>query len=145
MLGRTKKLFIAFFLSVFLLTTFSIPFADAQTWYDQDFMGPNGFYAKVNDTDNPTEIFGERYTTAQVQWVVYGFGAFLINRIVPHGREIFLCANNDGDSDADEIIDCLLALVAVLGEASPDAQQARFADASKDWTMVFTNNHGLYQ
>ena len=39
-----------------------------ETWYTQSF--PTWF-VKVFDDTNPTEIFGERYTAAQVQWVVY--------------------------------------------------------------------------
>lgn len=43
----------------------------AQMWYSQD---PFDWYLKVYDQDTSpaNEIFGERYTAAQVQWVLYG-------------------------------------------------------------------------
>lgn len=50
--------------------------ASAGTWYNQDF---GSWFGKVYDTSNPSEIFGERYTAAQVQWVVYGLFAFILN------------------------------------------------------------------
>ncbi len=37
-------------------------------WYNQN---PAQWYTKVYDDSNPTEIFGERYTAAQVQWIIY--------------------------------------------------------------------------
>lgn len=51
--------------------------ASAGTWYNQDF---KTWYTKVADPTNPSEIFGERYTAAQVQWVIYGLFAFFINQ-----------------------------------------------------------------
>ena len=40
------------------------------TWYKQDF---GSWYSKVyGDESPPSEIFGERYTAAQVQWIIYG-------------------------------------------------------------------------
>ncbi len=38
------------------------------TWYNQN---PFQWYSKVYDKDNPSEIFGERYTAAQVQWILF--------------------------------------------------------------------------
>jgi len=66
--------------------------ARAQTsWYSQD---PIEWYLKVYDKDAspPNEIFGERYTAAQVQWVVYSF-IFLPIRIVSGvvGDDVILC------------------------------------------------------
>ena len=36
-------------------------------WYNQT---PDQFHRKVFDTTNPDEIFGERYTFAQVNWII---------------------------------------------------------------------------
>lgn len=57
--------------------------APTGTWYNQSF---NDWFNKVYNPDvSPdNEIFGERYTAAQVQWVIYGLGAFLIN--IPFGN-----------------------------------------------------------
>jgi hypothetical protein len=49
------------------------------TWYNQSFQD---WYGKVYDINNSNEIFGERYTAAQVQWVFYGVLSFIINQAV---------------------------------------------------------------
>jgi hypothetical protein len=74
-----KKLTLSVLTAVFLLLNVATPFVHAQEpghWYNQGF---EEWYAKVYDTDNPEEIFGERYTAAQVWWVVYGLIAFIMN------------------------------------------------------------------
>jgi hypothetical protein len=74
-----KKLLISSLVAVFLLLNVATPFVHAQEpghWYNQGF---EEWYAKVYDTDNPEEIFGERYTAAQVWWVLYGLIAFIMN------------------------------------------------------------------
>lgn len=72
-----------------MLVNLSAPFAHAEDrpWHDQDF---KPWYIKVYDPENPTEIFGERYTAAQVQWVIYGFVSMLINFVV-QDRELSYC------------------------------------------------------
>jgi hypothetical protein len=46
-------------------------------WYSQDF---GSWWVKVyGNTTNQNEIFGERYTAAQVQWVIYGLFSFFMN------------------------------------------------------------------
>jgi len=77
--------------------------ASAQTWFKQDF--PD-WYIKVYDTDaTPAdEIFGERYTAAQVEWVVWGLVAFLYNHVLP--PEIAVCIMENPD-DIDARNDCL--------------------------------------
>lgn len=63
--------------------------ASAGTWYNQDF---KTWYTKVADPTNPSDIFGERYTAAQVQWVIYGLFAFIINQSTgPDMSEIIHC------------------------------------------------------
>lgn len=51
--------------------------APTGTWYNSSFQD---WYSKVYDDSNQSEIFGERYTAAQVQWVVYGLLSFLVNQ-----------------------------------------------------------------
>jgi hypothetical protein len=71
--------FLVLFLSV--APSFSVAkAADAANWYNQDFVT---WFGKVSDQSNPSEIFGERYTSAQVEWVIYGLFAFLINHTTP--------------------------------------------------------------
>lgn len=82
-----KKLLVSLFLFLVLflnVAPFSPSFAqspspasnpftsDNETWYTQSF--PTWF-TKVFDDSNPTEIFGERYTAAQVQWVVFSLAS----------------------------------------------------------------------
>lgn len=66
-----KKLTVAILLALFLLVSIFTPIAQAQegvSWYNQDF---KEWYLKVYDINNQSEIFGERYTAAQVQWILY--------------------------------------------------------------------------
>lgn len=59
-------------LYLFVLSLSSwVPKANAQepgSWYKQSFQE---WFLKVYDNKNPQEIFGERYTAAQVEWVLY--------------------------------------------------------------------------
>jgi hypothetical protein len=78
------------FLTLGVLTSsflsFLVPSAKAQggtgPWYNQTF--PQWYTKVYDDTTNPpTEIFGERYTAAQVQWIIYGLGGFILAPIKP--------------------------------------------------------------
>jgi len=74
------------------------------TWFRQDF--PD-WYVKVYDTDGGSpadEIFGERYTAAQVEWVVWGLVAFLFNHILPPETAVCILENPE---DIDARNDCL--------------------------------------
>lgn len=72
-----KKIFLSIFVALFLLTHIATP-AKADTWFNQD---PINWYKKVYDTSiSPEpEIFGERYTAAQVQWIFYSVFSIPIN------------------------------------------------------------------
>lgn len=48
-------------------------------WYRQGF---KEWYDKVFDKGNPNEIFGERYTFAQVQWIFYSLLSLLIPDVI---------------------------------------------------------------
>lgn len=79
---KVFKKFIFSFLTVLIVLFSFAPYfspAKAQTWYNQSFQE---WYGKVYDPTNPSEIFGERYTAGQVQWIVYGLMSFLINTVV---------------------------------------------------------------
>src|SRR3972149_5454375 len=88
-----KKLLASIVLAAFLLVT-SVPSVYAQpakNWYFQSW---EDWYAKVYDDQNPDEIFGERYTAAQVEWVIYGIGAFIINHLIGDGTLVGCIARN---------------------------------------------------
>jgi hypothetical protein len=82
-----KKLLASLLLATFLLTTFFVPHVKAEgNWYNQSFQE---WYAKVHDDNNPQEIFGERYTSAQVEWIIWSALAWLPTKIV--GPNIMIC------------------------------------------------------
>lgn len=73
----TKKISLILLSSILFLNSMAMPFATAladdeapSTWYNQGF---GNWFIKVydDDTSPPSEIFGERYTAAQVQWILY--------------------------------------------------------------------------
>ncbi len=68
-------------------------------WYDQDFQS---WYNKVYDEGNPSEIFGERYTAAQVQWIVYSLFSFIMRNTTGQMAD---CAFAKGG--VDQIRQCL--------------------------------------
>jgi hypothetical protein len=74
------------FLTLTLLTTsvlsFLVPNVKAEEvgpWYAPTYQQ---WYTKVYDQSNPTEIYGERYTNAQVWWIIYSLGAFVQNVVL---------------------------------------------------------------
>lgn len=96
-----KKLLASTLLAIFLLTTVSVPHVQAQTWYNQGF---KEWSTKVLDEDNPQEIFGERYTFAQVQWIVYSMVAFLA------GADLLKCAGLATQEALEQFESCVKAL-----------------------------------
>lgn len=91
----TKKFLVLLISSFYFLTSSFMPFAVAHaqesssTWYNQGF---TDWYAKVYGQDSPpSEIFGERYTAAQVQWIVYGLISLPINFMGSNVQGIVAC------------------------------------------------------
>lgn len=58
------------------------------TWYNQPF---GEWYMKVYDDTNPQEIFGERYTAAQVQWIMWSIPSVMINTIFGSNTNLIGC------------------------------------------------------
>ena len=85
-----KKLLLSILAVAVLLPSVLVPTAHAQHWYNQD---PYEWYNKVYNTTTspPAEIFGERYTAAQVQWVIYSVFTFPAI-LVPGGPSFVACA-----------------------------------------------------
>jgi len=86
-----KKLLISFLvgLTVFLSFAPYLSPAKAQTtWYTQSL--PE-WYLKVYDSSNPNEIFGERYTAAQVQWITYSIPSMLLNWVTNGNTDLGGC------------------------------------------------------
>jgi hypothetical protein len=96
-----KKVIVSFLLAILFLTSFFVPFAKAQeggNWYDPSF---TEWSVKVFDDSNPNEIFGERYTFAQVVWIIYSLQAY------PIKGDIVTCVNASATGDLTEIGKCI--------------------------------------
>jgi hypothetical protein len=64
-----KKILFSIIAAFFLLVIIPAPLAKAEeNWYTQNYFE---WFLKVYDPSNPQEIFGERYTAAQVEWVFW--------------------------------------------------------------------------
>jgi hypothetical protein len=111
-----KKILLAFIASIILFTSTVTPAlaASTGTWYNQTF--PEWF-TKVN-TSPSDEIFGERYTSAQVQWVVYGFFNFIVSLATGGNNEVVACVLNKTLTE-----DCLRSIknIKILGYQDSNA------------------------
>ena len=85
LLAKVLLTFLALYTAFLTILT---PAIHAQEWYDQPF---KEFYIRVFDTDTSPadEIFGERYTAAQVQWVIWSMLSLPVNFIL--GPELASC------------------------------------------------------
>ena len=117
-------------LLVFVVVLNSFLFISAKTtkaanvWYNQGF---KEWFVKVydDDTSSPTEIFGERYTAAQVQWVLFSIQAQVINFMVGDNMDIAVCAmTNDMAQCADAIKDFFLNLENPLSSENSSSKSA---------------------
>lgn len=114
MLSRTKKVILSLLLSVFLLANLSTSFVHAQTWYNQSY---DDWYEKVHNTEQATEIFGERYTRAQVQWVIYS----LIAIITTVDEDLQSCIAREGGLTRDCSSEFWAAVCKMSANLMPDA------------------------
>jgi hypothetical protein len=81
-MSTIKKFILSVLVVVTLLPTLLVPVVSAQgTWYNQNIYE---WYIKVYDEDvsPPSEIFGERYTAAQVQWVFYSIVSTILGFVI---------------------------------------------------------------
>jgi len=126
-----KKLLISLLLALTVITSFAptlrpVFAADdaSSTWYNQNYFS---WFVKVYDTKNSSDIFGERYTAAQVQWIFYSVFGVPMAMI---GQKFFVCVFSGN------ITDCLQQFVAentktntgVAQKAPPGIAQQIFAD-----------------
>lgn len=96
--GKVKKIILSCLVFVLLTLSF-VPYARAQegTWYNQSFQE---WSTKVFDSSG-NEIFGERYTFAQVQWIVYSIGALLA------GGDLLKCVGVASAEITEEFKSCI--------------------------------------
>jgi len=98
-----KKLSVSLFLFLFLFlgVVGSLSSVKAEgEWYNQSY---DEWHQKVYNETNPNEIFGERYTAAQVQWILYA---------------LFSNSQKGINDQAPQIVNCVMKKDAVcLGTA----------------------------
>lgn len=96
-----KKLLISFLVAALFLSNFAATAkAQSGSWYNQSY---KEWKAKVFESPD-NEIFGERYTFAQVQWIIYSIS------VIMSGTEIVDCTkhlNPGGESDEDKFKSCM--------------------------------------
>ncbi len=98
-----KKFIVSFLLAIILIPALFVSQAKAQeggTWYNQSF---EEWSAKVFDDSNPQEIFGERYTYAQVTWIMHSLQAFAL------GDDLINCVSVSS-GDLNKIQECVEGL-----------------------------------
>lgn len=133
------KIVFSFFVAVVIFnSTIAINVAHAQTtagqqWYNSSF---TTWYGKVYDTNvSPSnEIFGERYTAAQVQWVIYSLWAFMINAVTgPENSSVIACIMKGIGEQVFSISGCVPAVplngTPYLTEPKPIAQSGSLMEA----------------
>jgi hypothetical protein len=111
--------------------------SQATAWYNTSF--PDWF-GKVYDPNNPSEIFGERYTAAQVQWVIYSIFSSLISGAVgPQNMGLVQCfLNNVADiSTCAGQLSGLVDATARVGLAQQKTQDKNL------WQLVFATDRPL--
>ena len=102
---------------------------EKETWYNQEFQT---WFVKVYDDSTPeTEVFGERYTAAQVSWVIYGLIAFIINQL--GDEEVNQCLIKEGK----DIAECGGALTNALKNLV--TYQNNINEEKQNWATVFTD------
>lgn len=103
-----KKLIFSTLAGLILLFSFAPYFparaeASQGTWYNQGFVE---WYVKVFDTENPSEIFGERYSAAQVQWVVWSLISLPLNYVASFNPEGVSCFLKRWGANTIDLSDC---------------------------------------
>jgi len=115
-----KKIITSIVLASYLLGTVSVPAVKAQDWYNPYY---DEWFEKVWDDQNPDEIFGERYTQAQVIWVIYSVIAFFITGLAD--QNIVLCIIKNADNPLTLAADCapiLDSLTSVAHDTQPQSE-----------------------
>ena len=129
MKAMLKKLLVTVLLFAILAANFAffVPStARAQgpgPWYNSSFQE---FYTKVYDenTSPPQEIFGERYTAAQVQWVIYGLFALFLNTITGGNTAAITCVMNKAIGDCGGAIGEAISSLPKIVDASSNSNKA---------------------
>lgn len=109
--------------SSFLASAIAMAEDSPSTWYNQGF--PD-WHNKVYDDSNPSEIFGERYTAAQVEWILYSLFSFILHNV----------------SDRETSVKCIGGDTVACGEAITQSIQ-KIQDLTPQGYMPNLNNKSL--
>ncbi len=112
-----KKLLISLLLGIVLLAPFTAVAHAQTTWYNQGF---SEWYLKVYDNNNQSEIFGERYTAAQIQWIYYSIISFVINMMTGGNTQLVSCVMSP---DVGTCIEGALEAIPFVGSSSPNGTE----------------------
>lgn len=105
----------SFYLFTSLLATPATALAQDSTWYNQPFLE---WYSKVYGEESPpNEIFGERYTAAQVQWIFYGLLSIPLNIFTNYNQEAFSCLLSIQPGVSWSEVQCLSAVADLVRKA----------------------------
>jgi len=151
--NKFKKVLFAFLITIAFVLNLIYPFnfVKAQStynWYDQPFQE---WYYKVYDKDNPQEIFGERYTAAQVQWVIYSIPSAILNFFFRGNSDLISCtmlltsdiSNAEKTFDFDTCIGGLKTLFENLFKLTQNTNQTLASKPQSIFKKIFLEDRGL--
>lgn len=104
-------------------------------WYNQNFFQ---WFIKVYENSNPQEIFGERYTAAQVQWIFYS-----LVQLVPIPKGFVACSMT---ADFSGCVSEVAQMLKPLSDATPMNQRniaERLEDVSIAMATIVTQERSI--
>ncbi|EKE06418.1 MAG: hypothetical protein ACD_19C00014G0032 [uncultured bacterium] len=121
-MNKFKKIVLILISSLLIFNSSALPVLaedpPPSTWYNQGF---TDWYAKVyGDESPPSEIFGERYTAAQVQWILYSLFSFPINFLGSNvqGATSCLMAAASAGINIRENVECVQKTIEIITDLS---------------------------
>ncbi len=129
-----RKFIFSILVFVFLFNSVA-PFAVVRAqemqeeWYNSSY---TTWFGKVYDTNisPPNEIFGERYTAAQVQWVIYGLWAFMVNAVTgPENTRVIACIMKGIGKAEFDVSGCVPPAGAYIPQQQPIAKKQSLLSA----------------
>lgn len=140
--NKFKSILLLLITSFYFLTSSLLPLttlaADApDPWYSQN---PIDWMVKVYDDKNPSEIFGERYTAAQTQWIIWGVLTTPFTLLGDTNRKGVICLLGMIAEGNNDLAACAPLLTAMIQPILDYFNNVFTADGSpKNFVEVATN------
>lgn len=139
------KKFLLAFVVLFGTLNFFVPNVKAAgTWYDPTY---NEWSTRVFDTSNETEIFGERYTYAQVKWIIYSLTAVFSSPEMMACTEPIRTSTVELDGDGfEDFADCIKGVYpeeSLIDTASIGAPNLASISSFKSYSQNIANTFTL--